>query len=310
MSRVAPGDYLSFAWARFARVYPIHLFTLVAAIAMQAWWVGYLGKPSVAWIANAALLQAWFPNSVIQNRFNAPSWSVSCEAFFYALFPFAAHFVTRLRTAGLLIAGTFVWSLCWIGMSAYNQYLLSAGYSDYLAETAPTRMPLFRIGEFFAGCCAGVWFVRRGPTGRNQNALLALSLVPLIATIGAGLAWPQGVSFSLRSPMLYTPALVGLLLALVLGPTTLSPLLRSRPILLLGEASYSLYMIHWLALYVLWGWYGRGSAPLWATVATGGACVVVSVVSYKLIEAPTRRILKSRFSTRTTTPATVRSATT
>ncbi|CAN7459439.1 hypothetical protein LJR034_002934 [Caballeronia sp. LjRoot34] len=42
---------------------------------------------AVSLICQLLLLNAWFPFAAIHQPWNGPSWSISCEAFFYALFP-------------------------------------------------------------------------------------------------------------------------------------------------------------------------------------------------------------------------------
>ena len=60
-------------------------------------------------VLNVLLWQAWSPDPATHWSYNAPSWSVSCELFFYAAFPIAMVFLshrTLARTA-LIVAGIF-----------------------------------------------------------------------------------------------------------------------------------------------------------------------------------------------------------
>jgi len=98
-SHLYPRDY----WvARFARVYPLHFFTLIAyaSIFLLYNWIDtgntlsldISGNNMSSFISNMMLVQALFPPS-----WNYPSWSVSIEFGLYILFPFAAYFSLRYR---------------------------------------------------------------------------------------------------------------------------------------------------------------------------------------------------------------------
>ena len=82
------------------------------------------------------------------------------------------------------------------------------------------------------------------------------------------------------------------ILAVASGPTFLSPLLERSWMVLLGEASYSLYIIHWSVFTFLhMGYLGRYSTPAVHAVfllATVGA----SLLCYRYVEVPWRDRLR------------------
>src|SRR3569832_1237739 len=93
--------YGSFPWARLARVYPLHLATLlgVGAMAVGAAAVGIQHHNDIAnWSvlpANLLLVHAWgFAKAAAWNH---PSWSISAEWFAYLTFPAFAWIAWRLR---------------------------------------------------------------------------------------------------------------------------------------------------------------------------------------------------------------------
>ncbi|MEJ2887928.1 acyltransferase family protein [Actinomycetospora aeridis] len=100
--------YPAFLWARFARIYPVHLATFLAAGLLVAGAVA-LGRdvPSAqhftagSFVGNLVLLQAW-PGVT---PWNGPAWSVSCEIAAYAAFPLLALAVVRLHRRTALAAG-------------------------------------------------------------------------------------------------------------------------------------------------------------------------------------------------------------
>jgi peptidoglycan/LPS O-acetylase OafA/YrhL len=84
-----PGDTARRFWRRrFARIYPATLVSGVAAgLLIWAGWV-YGSLRGFAAVTHLFLIQAWWPSG--QNpvyAYNGVAWSLSCEAFFYLLFP-------------------------------------------------------------------------------------------------------------------------------------------------------------------------------------------------------------------------------
>lgn len=76
--------------ARIARIYPLHLFTLIIALpfTLVKMFHGEFLIESLKITLNGLLLQSWVPKSEFYFSLNAPSWSISNEFFFYTLFPF------------------------------------------------------------------------------------------------------------------------------------------------------------------------------------------------------------------------------
>ncbi len=92
----------TFLRARFARVYPMHIAThlvitpilllllvTVPSLARDATTIGITASSLVvSWIANALLIQVYFPIPVFWVLWNSPAWSISCEFVFYLVFHF------------------------------------------------------------------------------------------------------------------------------------------------------------------------------------------------------------------------------
>lgn len=77
--------------ARFARLWPLHLLTLVLVAVLQATYVAghgvafiYTHNAPLDFVQNAALAHYWFGTEV--QTFNGPTWSLSTEIVAYALF--------------------------------------------------------------------------------------------------------------------------------------------------------------------------------------------------------------------------------
>ena len=88
--------------ARIARVYPLHLATLLIALAMviegTEQWKDFFADPAastVTFLSNASLIHAFIPVPEYFFSYNVPSWSISDEMFFYFAFPFIIFLFVR-----------------------------------------------------------------------------------------------------------------------------------------------------------------------------------------------------------------------
>ena len=169
-----PGSRAStFYLRRFARIWPMHLVTAVAAA------FAYGTGSAIAVAENLLLVHAWDPRGSVHYSLDTPSWSLSVEAFFYALWPLAA--LLAHRAWGRFAAATVVV----FGVeAAVTAWLASDGYAH--ASAAYVSPPL-RLGEFLLGVAMAVAVQRgRGPRVPVWLAVVAVfvSLVlvqPLLA---------------------------------------------------------------------------------------------------------------------------------
>lgn len=81
----------SFFVARFARLYPLYLAMLIAAVVLQAAYVALYGAPFIYkhntaadFVLSLFMVQQWLPGA--EQTWNGPSWSLSVELFLYIAF--------------------------------------------------------------------------------------------------------------------------------------------------------------------------------------------------------------------------------
>src|SRR5947209_1862227 len=227
-----------FLWHRFIRLYPVHVTVLagLAAVVSLASAVGFGFNNPQEWqwddlIWQLTLLQAWGVTTT--PRWNVPSWSISAEWFAYLLFPLLAPALiwVRDRAIALLIA-----------VAALAATALLFTIADWTLNTWVGAPALTRVfGEFLCGAalCRAIALSHKLPLPRGD----------ILAT-GAFVAFLFGASAGLQDFVLVA------LLALTIFGTALSRghvtrILGSRPLVWLGEISYSLYMVHFSVLIVI-----------------------------------------------------------
>ncbi len=119
---ISARNGIRFGIARFSRIYPAYATGLLMFVPFVIYRLvaDLEGGPSVGmanFILNACLLQAWVPGAALS--WNYPGWSLSDEAFFYAVLPFAGVLTARIveRSLGrstfrLLGLAATLWLLC------------------------------------------------------------------------------------------------------------------------------------------------------------------------------------------------------
>lgn len=300
---------------RLARLYPVYLLGLLLDTPwhlLERAAVGQLGENAhvywASWLLNAVGLQAWVPSVPFAMFWNTPAWSVAAEFFFYATFPWLCAALCRWGRR----ATWFAWAVpvaVLLGSLLYGVVLYAMNYAwrveagtQYLVMT---YNPVLRYSEFLAGCLAGLGFLAARDAGATRGGVLGLqtmggrhALLAVCLLMMAGrvvvmdYSGPSAALWLLDVSTKYTFFIlpfVGVILAVASGPTWLSPLLEHPKLVLLGEASYSLYIIHWSVVTVLsmrlLGELGTPPVHALALLATVGA----SVLCYRFVEVPWRR---------------------
>ncbi|MCC4293873.1 acyltransferase family protein [Brevundimonas aurantiaca] len=280
-------SYRGFLWARIARVYPLHLATLigVGGLAAAALIAGMSVDANVlSWSslpANLLMLHAWGLAPVA--GWNHPSWSISAEWFAYLCFPLFAFVFWRLRdkpVAAVVGTAAFLTVL-------YFVFEQTAGFP--LTE-ATIRWGALRIVPCFAlGCALYLVYRKAGPqlSAPAAGAGAAIAFVLMMGSAALGL-W-DGITVLCAGV---------LILALAALPNARAGWLASRPAVYLGEISYSVYMVC-----VPWNLLAVGLAAklteapdkqlqifVWLAILT--LLPVVAAVSYHLVERPARQALR------------------
>ena len=313
--------------ARFARVYPIYLLGLVVyvpiAVARYASGTGLsvvdVGPGpafAVSGILTLLLLQTW---TVVFLAWNGPCWSVSAEAFFYSLFSWAAPYIMSLSRRRMLWAMAAVWVFSLIGPAWFLIAILghTGKQTKELWEMTLTFHPLLRSVPFLIGIATGVLFLRnRGDAPPHCSALTIGSAAAILI---AGASVPFEAERLLENCL--TPLFALLLYLLAFERGALYALLSHPFTVLLGEASYALYILHnpvWnylarLQNIVLIVWYRHfpvgpakpGIQTEWNYDMNGWMfCLYlflltgVSILALRYIEQPARAFLRRYFSER------------
>lgn len=278
---------LAFYRRRFARIYPLHLVTFIIALVV----VPAIGDKYSALeaVTNVTLLQAWAPWSDIHFGLNAPSWSLSCELFFYVLFPF---FIGKLKTLSQSA------TLCAI-LTILTILPLIAGIITFAVPEAERYLlyvlPAYRVLGFLAGCLlANLMLEGWRPRMGLAAAILAVSVTFIAAYLLQRLV--PTVGHGVEDAMLLGPILLLIAAAADRDLARRPGFLTRRWLVRLGEWSFALYLTHWLLLEIVehhvavedWSLLSR----LVADALFVGVSVALSALAYIAIERPLERLMR------------------
>jgi peptidoglycan/LPS O-acetylase OafA/YrhL len=276
-------SYRGFLWARIARVYPLHLVTLLAMVSLgvAATFAGVAVDASLtdwrALPAHLTMTHAW--GLAPLSAFNHPSWSISAEWFAYLAFPLFAFVAWRLRARPWLASGLAAFG----ALGVYAAFERLAGFS--LTE-ATFQWGALRIIPCFALGCALYLVYRRAPVRRAGLTAVACGLGLLISA-----------SLALWDPVTVLFA-GGLILALGSLPNEAAGPFSSRAGVYLGEISYSIYMVCAPALLVATNLAARllgaddKRFQIIVWLAIMAAIPVAAAATYHLVERPARKALR------------------
>lgn len=258
-----PVDALRFYKARFARVWPATALSIIFVLLVLPQFI-YLPSASSPWpsgfvlLLNLLCLQALFPIPSVYFGFNAVVWSISVEVFFYFCFPL----IHNLKTRSLLWI-TFIYSI-FVVLFAYSLSLLDfAGFSAYNLNVPVwegfiyinplTRMPEFLMGILLARLVVSNQFTSINITylrERSRYFYLFDFFEVLLIVLSAWFGF-RPYSFSLLVPaqLALDQILSGLSFCVLILTSAnssglLCQILKWKPLVLLGEVSFGLYLFH------------------------------------------------------------------
>ncbi|WP_350279507.1 acyltransferase [Kribbella sp. HUAS MG21] len=282
---------------RFARIFPLYFLTLVAAI-----FVFYRFEPpaGMAWIKpvsvtvlvlSAFLVQGWSNNPTILYGGNPAGWTLSVEAFFYAYFPFIWRATQKLKTVGGLL-------LCVAVIVAGGAYRLALFH--YKADVPVLPQPILHSVAFLFGIGLAI-ALRSGWKPR-----IPVWFAFLVTGGGLFVLWysgahptqvPGAVTLGLCQKEFLT-LLYGFLILAVAARDVRGgrSMLRSTPLVKLGQWSYAFYLVHATILYAIKEYHGIAGPIGWSNLTwyagVGAVSILASWLLYKFVEHPLERKLR------------------
>lgn len=271
---------------RFSRIYPIYLFSLVFAAGLG---LDYLHRDPGGFFKELALSVGMLQTLVADGRysfnFNAPAWSVADEMIFYLLFPLLLRIANRpwlwyaLLAAGIILV---------IG----EMLVTPPGAGSYTFY----RNPFVRVLDFALGIALFQHFQRRPQHSwsRSKGNFMEWSSVLIL---GLFLLFRNEVPLHWRYSAYYWIPMLVLIYTFAKGAGQISAFFTKPFPVLLGEASYSFYLIHVpvaILLLIVFRKLGWTPGPAMYIGTHFILTLAGSVILFRFLERPLNRFLRSR----------------
>ena len=290
--------------ARVARIWPAH----AAALVLGAVLVGYPSWSASTLLANVTMVQSWLGMSTYYFSYNAVSWSISTEFFFYLVFPLLILRWDRTwwwklpLVLGVLL-GLFAYSNS-VGLPVYGDPAID-GQGTWLTQHGLIYIhPVARLFEFTSGMCIALAWRRTKDREFGAGLGTALEVVALLLCVAsmaymnriAALGGQTFIGDAGRMWLTHAGSMFAfgaLIYVCALGRGRVSRLLALPGIVLLGEISYSMYLVHKLLLRYYKAHFADFAGIPDATAATlyMAILLLLSYLMWSLVEMPGRRLL-------------------
>ena len=271
---------------RFARIYPLHIATALLTLLLTFTLLPGTKPTFAQLLTNLTLTQSWVPNVTFYQSVNTVSWSLSCEEFFYIVFPLLLVVLRRFGSRGnaLVVAGCIAVDFL---VPTFAHHVLPSRDVDFFVYYCPaTRLPEFVLGMALA-------LVVR--SGRWRGPGVAVSLALTIASYFMSDSTPLNYHYYACTIIGITCLIAAVALADLNGEP--SPW-RNRLTVRLGELSFAFYMVHLLVIRVgevVFRWHPQ-EGWLWGSVAMVSAfasSLALAWILNRLVENPLRVVILS-----------------
>jgi peptidoglycan/LPS O-acetylase OafA/YrhL len=286
--------------ARFSRLYPVYIFSLIVSLGMLATEFHSQSRPIfyTGIVLTLVLLQGWSPS--LSTFWNTPAWTMSTEAFFYLIFPIAVRLKRPKKLIWLLVLMISLWLAGMICPALYTWLhpdgdLHPGRYTNgwwmrALKFTPPPHLPSFLFGMVLAD------LNDRFPAASRWRLLLGIvGLGSLYFVLDQGARVPYVFLHDGLLMPIFALTILGLA-----GTNILSRIFGFLPLVLLGESSYCLYLLHfnlWTIIHDSGVLQKTGLIALdpWFSYLL---LVLGAVLAMRFVERPGQRLIRNWFKTK------------
>ena len=282
---------------RFARIWPTHMVALLLAIPVfytlsadpADSWVKTLSIPIL--LLSVVLFQGFSRNPEILFSGNPAAWTLSCEAFFYAVHPFLGALLRRTSRHGALIVAMTTLTIAFVYRGATQ-----LGPTGWAANVPLPfdQLPMFVLGMAIAWAFVQGWRPRIPVTLAWVAFAVTIAWLTVGPTAGLGVLSDIAARFSNE----FATVVCALLIIAVASGT-----LRGRrswlahPVMVrLGTWSYAFYLVHATVIYalvnIIGGPRGAGGTNLIWGAGIFVFALALSAAIHHWIEAPAERAIR------------------
>jgi peptidoglycan/LPS O-acetylase OafA/YrhL len=285
--------FTSYYMKRIARIVPVYVLALI-----PIYFFSQAKNKIPALLLSLTFVQSWFPPYPL--ALNSPAWSLSVEAFFYLTFPLA---LLGIRKGGISWKSMMALSFL---LYCFTQAILSnlLGAEFYRGFPSPSHdlihyFPLAHYCSFLLGISGGLLYLKR-PDWFNRDGFLPFAMLISTAVLTYfALQKPNIISRIAGFPPAYESSFYSflfllLILSLAHSRNIVTKIMSTSFFVLLGESSYSLYIlqkpVHYIYAKYISGHLAIGDPDVDFYVFIF-LLVCAAIASYYSIEKPGKRLI-------------------
>jgi peptidoglycan/LPS O-acetylase OafA/YrhL len=299
--RPGPLDKRHFWRARFARLYPIYLLSLLLFVSMLGgeWHAHSHSQFFEGVVLTPFLLQGWSP--ALATFWNTVAWTLSAEAALYFAFPWLIQ-LPWPKSPGKLIALLLgIWA---VGLIPHTLYLhfnpdhIAGPIDRYSSGTWLRTLkytPMAYVCTFLAGITLGKIQASLILHDRHRAWIAAASLAAITLFFAFAV---DRIPYVLMHGGFLVPLFSALVIGLS-GQNLFASVFAWKPIELLGQASYALFLLHFNFINLLRQNHipDRLHLAAYDPWVSYGATLLLAILAMQLVEKPARKALLARRST-------------
>lgn len=262
---------------RFARIYPMYIFALTLFIIISH----TITKRLIFY--HIIGIQSWLPGFPL--TLNIPGWSISVEFFFYGMFPLIFYLLKKysLKTVSIAII------IIWIVTQLFTHIFIENFYEGYPSKNHDFvyYFPLMHLNEFLIGNLAALFFLTKMKS-KNYDIFILLFVLATIAII-------KFTSLHLHNGLMAI-TFVPLIVLISANNGYITKIFNHKILFYLGEVSYSLYILQYpvyLLMRRMFNYFHIPVSKIQFLAVFILILLIVSIISYELIEKNTRKWIKN-----------------
>lgn len=261
---------------RAARILPGYWVAWSIGLVVTLWAHDTLTRGGA--VLSFALVQSWRPVSTTYFAVNGPSWSLSCEMFFYLLSPWLLPLLARLRRADRRIA-----LACSLLLATALPLFLVGNTTGKTTLWAVTTFPPSRMIEFVAGALLALEVADRRWRNVRLGPTLALSALGIVVAGAIGRN---------AQPFTVVPFALVIIAAAQADSAGRQTIFATPRFVALGAWSYAFYLLHEIVLRVTSDVFGSVTSVTdvvlrWMTALA--ISVAAAWAMYRFVEHPLER---------------------
>jgi len=288
--RITGASLYRYIVARVARIYPMYLIAFLWFFSAGPI-VNQIRTRGDVILLHLAMLQAWTPDLTKVFTFADVSWSVSVEVFLYLVFPFLVVLVLRrFRRLWQLAA---LGGVSWVALFSVAWWFSATNRLDFFGPVHfwLYQLPATRMVDFLLGCIAARIYTVRSSVApsKTECALGGFAMVFAIGVSIALMGQDRAALIPFKFDVGFNLPFAVIIFCLARYPSPIRAILHLPILVLLGEASYSFYLLHKIPLYGLG--LPRGEQPYVHDALVFAATCILSLGAYTFIERPLRSLV-------------------